>query len=475
MERSLDMNTENKPKLLVVEDDAGIRKQYLWAFSDYEQTQAEDLESAIDCFNKETPDVVLLDLGLPPDPDNASVGLEFLELVTTSTHDTKVVVITGSEQNEHAIEAVNKGAFDYLSKGTPQELILNALERAMKMLTLEREYKQIKHEQSRSNDIVGDSQSIKKTIEMMSLVSPRNIRILLSGESGTGKELFAQTIHKMSGRKGEFVAINCAAIPNELMESELFGHEKGAFTGAVKQSIGKIERAHGGTLFLDEIGDMPPELQTKLLRFLQEKEIERVGGSKKINVDVRVICATHKNLTEMKSGSLFREDLYYRLAEYTLNIPPLRERGNDVILLAEYYLNVFREELGLGVDTPNGFSDEAKLALLRHQWLGNVRELQNKVKSALVISFGRDLISQHDLGLNEPGEKHPLTPHKEETAPLELTTMAIARQDTEFRMIKLAMEKFDHNVTQAAKSLDISRQTLYVMANRCGYNIQNRD
>lgn len=470
------MSTENTlPKLLIVEDDPGLLKQYGWAFPNYDKKLASDLESAIAAFNDCKPDIILLDLGLPPDPDNASVGLEFLELVTTSEHDTKVIVITGSEQEEHALEAVKKGAVDYLSKDTSQELIEYSIQKTFTLLSLERENKKLKKESLSEECIIGESEKIKTTIEMMNRVAPLNIRILLSGESGTGKELFAQGIHKASNREGEFIAINCASIPESLLESELFGHEKGSFTGAVKQKIGKVEQANGGTLFLDEIGDMPAELQTKLLRFLQEREIERVGGNKKIPVDVRVVCATHRNLEEMKKGDFFREDLYYRLAEYTLNIPPLKERGSDVVLLAEYYLERFKKELNFNGKCPTGFTNEAKSAMLQHGWDGNVRELQNKVKSALVICFDRELVSHHDLQLSTDNIHHPLSKDSSPTHSIPEKyhgkKLSEAKLDIEFEMIRYAMEKFSNNVTKASSSLGISRQTLYTISKRCGYEI----
>lgn len=461
-------------KLLIVEDDLGLQKQYKWSIKNFELFEAGDLRSAIKSYKENSPDLVLLDLGLPPDQDNASEGLKFLDLVNTTYNDTKVIVLTGSEQHLHALKAIEKGAFDFLQKGGDSTHLNYSLSRASDMQDYERDNERRRNEPLIGGCLIGESEVMHHAFKTLSQIAPVPIRTLLSGESGTGKELFAQQIHRLSGCKGNFVAINCASIPKDLLESELFGHEKGAFTGAYKRQIGKIEKASEGTLFLDEIGDMPSELQAKLLRFLQENEIERVGGSEAIPVKTRVICATHRDLNEMKKSDDFREDLYYRLAEFTLLIPALRERGKDIILLAEYFLSLYKKELSLN-SVASGFSDNAKSAMLNHDWSGNVRELQNRVKSALIVSHDRELITNKDLQLDIRNENHPLLTISPDEPIKEGLTLGQARLEAEYKALKLTMKKEGGNITEASKSLGISRQTFYTVAERCGFDISKNN
>ncbi|MFT7195249.1 MAG: two-component system NtrC family response regulator, partial [Rheinheimera aquimaris] len=321
--------------ILIIEDDIGIQKQLKWSLSDYELVFAQDRASALTQLRRYEPEVVTLDLGLPPDPANASEGLACLNDILALKPNCKVVVITGNTDTEHALKAIALGAYDYYQKPVDPEVLNIILARAFKISELETENRALKSANLGNNDIIGNSEAILKACRTVEKIAPTEITTLLLGESGTGKEVFARAIHRQSPRVNKpFVAINCASIPENLLESELFGYEKGAFTGANKTTLGKIECANGGTLLLDEIGDMPLSLQAKMLRFLQERVIERVGGRQEIEVDVRVICATHRNLAEMVAEQSFREDLYYRISEITLLIPPLRQRGHDIVVIA---------------------------------------------------------------------------------------------------------------------------------------------
>jgi two-component system NtrC family response regulator len=459
--------------LLIVEDDTGLHAQYKWGITGFNMAFSVDRKSALSAIRQQQPDVVLLDLGLPPDEDNASEGLAVLNDISSQLPNTKVVVLTGSEQHEHALQAAALGAYDYLQKGVSTEELQFSLDRAGKMQQLERENRNLREAKTTNSRLIGNSTSMNKALKTLARIAPMPMTTLLSGESGTGKEMFAMTIHDMSMRKGNFVAINCASIPGELLESELFGHEKGSFTGAHRRKIGKVEQSAGGTLFLDEIGDMPMDLQSKMLRFLQERKIERVGGSETIPVDVRVVCATHRNLKEMTKDASFREDLYFRLAEYTLNIPALRERDDDVWLLSEYLLATYRQEFTM-IDavTAKGFSRDALTAMLEHDWPGNVRELQNRVKGALV-NCDSVLINSDDLGLvmkkgdilipeswfNEDGES-------------EHVTLDEIRKSAESKALYLAYRKAKGNISNAAKLLDITRPTFYTLLEKFNMRIK---
>ncbi len=435
--------------VLVIEDDIGIQKQLKWSLSDYELVFATDRSTALTQLRRHEPAVVTLDLGLPPDPANASEGLACLAEILSAQPDCKVIVITGNTDNEHALKAIALGAYDYYQKPIDAEVLNIILARAFKISELEIENRALKSANINNNDIIGNSEAILKACRTVEKIAPTEITTLLLGESGTGKEVFARAIHRQSPRISKpFVAINCASIPENLLESELFGYEKGAFTGANKTTLGKIECANGGTLLLDEIGDMPLSLQAKMLRFLQERVIERVGGRQELEVNVRVICATHRNLAEMVAAQSFREDLYYRISEITLTIPPLRQRGHDIIVIAKALLHRFNEEFNTRV---HGFSESAMQAMLHYQWPGNIRELQNKLKSAVILADSK-YISEEDLGLSNQSSK--------------TTTLRKVREQAETQAIRHAYTLANGNLSKTADSLGITRPTLYALIDK---------
>src|SRR3990170_4539658 len=388
-----------KPKLLIVDDDEGIRNQMKWALSDaYDVYLAEDRESALAVVRTEKPSLILLDLGLPPDPRGAGEGLKALEEIGAFDRLAKVVIITGNSEKANALKAVEGGGFDFFVKPPDLEEVRIILKRALNLITLEKENIALKEKGLRTGfeDILGDSPPMLQVFSQVRKVAPSDASVLIVGESGTGKELIAKAIHGFSNRqKGPFTPINCGAIPENLLESELFGHEKGSFTGADAQRKGKIEYANRGTLFLDEIGELPLALQVKLLRFLQERKVERVGVREGIPVDVRFITATKQDLPDLAEARLFREDLYYRLGVVTITIPPLRERGEDIVLLAKAFLTDFSRQHKKKI---KGFRMDALSALKSYPWPGNVRELENKVKRAVIISEGK-FVSAEDLEL----------------------------------------------------------------------------
>jgi two-component system NtrC family response regulator len=438
--------------LLAIDDDLGIQKQLKWSLTDYEVVFADDRTSALQQVRRYEPAVVTLDLGLPPDPTNASEGLACLTEILQHNPDTKVIVITGSTDTEHALKAVALGAYDYYQKPIDVDVLNIIVGRAFRLSELETENRILKATNYKSQDIIGNSESILKACRMVEKIAPTEITTLLLGESGTGKEVFARSIHRQSPRAGKpFVAINCASIPDNLLESELFGYEKGAFTGAHKTTLGKIETANGGTLMLDEIGDMPLALQAKMLRFLQERVIERVGGRSEIEVDVRVICATHRNLAEMVAEQSFREDLFYRVSEITLNIPPLRNRGQDIIVIAKSLLQKFNQEFNTNIQ---GFTEDAIHAMLGHRWPGNIRELQNKLKSAVIMADNK-FISAEDLGLQTDleGKFAPVTLRK-------------VREQAETLAIRHAYNLSNGNLSKTADLLGVTRPTLYALIDK---------
>ena len=376
----------SKPPLLVVEDDEGLRRQYRWSLGDYHVVGASTRQEALELFERERPAVAIVDLGLPPDPDGATEGLATLQGILAVAPETKVIVVTGNELRENAIKAVGAGAYDFCQKPIDSAMLALIVKRAAQLHELEAENRELARLSSISpiDGIVGTSPQMLQVFRSVERIAPTDVSVLLLGESGTGKELLAQAIHRLSPRASKpFIAINCAAIPETLLESELFGHEKGAFTGAVKQTIGKIERANHGTLFLDEIGDLSVAMQVKLLRFLQNQVIERVGGRDEIRVDARIVCATNQNLGELMKQGRFREDLYYRLNELTIKVPPLRERQGDAVLLANYFLRRFNSEFNRRL---KGFAPDALAAIAADPWRGNVRELENRIKRAAVMS-----------------------------------------------------------------------------------------
>jgi len=442
-------------RLLVVEDDPGLQSQLKWSLDGFEVDVVGDREAAIAHVRRYEPNVVTLDLGLPPDPANATEGLAALEEILSVAPDTKVIVVTGNDERENALNAVRLGAYDYYQKPIDPETLSLIIERAYALYELQAENRRLSAAPmaGRLDGIIGASPEMDKVCRLIEKVAPTDITVLLLGESGTGKELLAKALHGLSGRQaGRFVAINCAAIPENLLESELFGYEKGAFTGANKQTLGKIELAHGGTLFLDEIGDLPQALQAKLLRFLQERTIERVGGRTEIPVQTRVICATHQDLQQHIKTGVFREDLFYRISEVTVNIPPLRERQGDPLVLARAFLAKHKRELGYSVE---GFTEAATAAIEAHAWPGNARELENRVKRAAIMADG-PLIAPEDLELSEVGE-----------APIPLNLRQV-REAAEKQAVVRALALSEKKVAQAAELLGVSRPTLYDLMQKFG-------
>jgi two-component system, NtrC family, response regulator len=440
-------------KILVVEDDLGIQKQLKWSFAGYEVIFAEDRNSAIAQLRRFEPKVVTLDLGLPPDPANATEGMLTLEEILSLAPQTKVIVVTGNNDKKNALKAINLGAYDFYQKPIDSDTIQILVSRAMNLFNLEMENRHLAAVAPSMDKIIGQSEGILAASRKAERIAQTDISTLLLGESGTGKEVFARSIHEHSLRKDKpFVAINCASIPENLLESELFGYEKGAFTGANKTTPGKIETAQNGTLFLDEIGDMPIGLQAKMLRFLQERVIERVGGRSEIPVDIRVICATHRDVPAMVAEQTFREDLYYRIGEININIPPLRERNNDVILLARTFLVQYNDEFKTKI---KGFSDGAIKAMTQHKWPGNIRELQNKLKAAVIMAEGTH-IQAEDLNL---------TVNNDVTS-IDSLNLREVREHAESRAIRNAYQVAEHNMSKTAELLGVTRPTLYSLIDK---------
>lgn len=440
--------TDSKITILIVEDDEGVARQFKWALADCEVAQAGNREDALAEFRRLRPPVVVLDLGLPPDADGVTEGMATLEALLTMAPDTKIIVATGNESREVALRAVQLGAYDFHNKPVDLEVLRLMIARAAKLHAIETENRRLEEMTARSavDGIVASSPQMTRILRTVEKIAPTDVAVLLLGESGTGKEVLAHAIHRMSNRsKKPFVAINCAAIPETLLESELFGHEKGAFTGAIKQTIGKIEGANGGTLFLDEIGDVPLPMQVKLLRFLQDQVVERVGGHKPIQIDVRIVCATNQDLDHLIGTGRFREDLYYRLNEVRVTVPALRERDGDPVLLANYFLKKFNQQFDRQL---KGFGSDALTAIAVHPWRGNVRELENRVKRAVVMAEGL-AITAADL----------------ELAPAELPYGSLdlreARSRAERGVVQMALAQSSGNLSRASKLLGISRPTLY--------------
>ncbi len=440
-------------KLLVVEDDPGLQTQLKWAYEDYQVLIAGDHDAAIEMLRAEEPDVVTLDLGLPPDPDGTREGFRTLTAILEAKPDTKVIVVSGHGERASALAAIASGAWDFYQKPIDIDELGLIVARAFHVRELEVENVRLAQQGSSDNRVLGgmisgapEMQKVARTIER---VANLDVSVMLLGASGTGKELLARGLHEASGRRdGAFVAINCAAIPENLLESELFGHEKGAFTGAVKTTEGKIELAHGGTLFLDEVGDIPLPLQVKLLRFLQERTIERIGGRKPIAVDTRIVCATHRDLDAMIAAQSFRDDLYYRLAEMVVKIPSLAERPGDPVLLARHFLHQYAPEMNPAV---RGFAPDALQAIDEGLWPGNVRELENRIKRAVIMADGK-LVAKDDLDLTNGAAQDG------EQAWLNLRS---AREAADRVAIRRAMTQSEGNISAAAKLLGISRPTLY--------------
>jgi two-component system NtrC family response regulator len=435
-------------RLLVVEDDLALRKQLRWSLDAFDVREAGTREQALACLRAEEPQVVLLDLGLPPDAGGVGEGFATLGEVLALAPSTKVVVMTGQEGREHALDAIAAGAHDYHNKPVDPDHLALLLERAFHVAELEAENARLIAQGvgTSSHGMIGDSPAMLQLYRALERAGPTDISVTLFGESGTGKELAAQALHNASPRRrNRFVAINCAAIPPTLLEAELFGYERGAFTGAYRQTPGKIELAQGGTLFLDEIGDLSMDLQAKLLRFLQERVVERLGGRQEIAVDARVISATHRDLAERIAAGLFREDLYYRLAEITLVLPPLRERPGDAILLARHLLARFGEELGKKRVT---LLPEALAAIDAYAWPGNVRELQNRLKRAIIMCENRR-IGSGDLDLAVDDEDYGVL------------NLRQVRERAEIGALRRALARSEGNISKTARLLGISRPTLY--------------
>jgi two-component system NtrC family response regulator len=448
------MSDTRKP-LLIVEDDPALQKQMQWAFDKYETVVASDRESAIAQLRRYEPAVVTMDLGLPPHPDDPTEGLQLLSDIHTLAPDTKVIVLTGQNDQQNALKAIALGAHDFCPKPFEPEFLTWTIDQAFRVHDLQEENRRLltaRHGPEMSGIITRDPEMLRicRTIEKL---APTSATVLILGESGTGKELLARALHDLSPRRElRFVAINCAAIPENLLESELFGYEKGAFTGAAKQTLGKIETAHRGTLFLDEIGDLPISLQAKLLRFLQERVIERIGGRQEIPVDVRIVCATHQVLKEHIVAGKFREDLYYRLAEIVVEIPPLRFRKGDAVLLAHGFVRKFaaeqrRSSMTLGADALN--------AIEAYAWPGNVRELENVLKRAVIMADS-SMITGADIGIAPGGGE------------ADMLNLRQVRDEAEKAAVLRVLSRANGNLSKAAEMLGISRPTLYDLMHRFG-------
>ena len=440
---------ETKQKLLIVEDDLGLQKQLKWSYEDFEVYCAATREEAMTLLRSEEPDVVTLDLGLPPDPDGVSEGFAALDEMLKLKPDTKIIVASGHGARESALRAISAGAWDFYQKPVDIDELHLIVRRAFHVRALEMQNERLQQPDAGGETLLGSiitaSPEMLKVARTIERVANTGVSVMLLGASGTGKELLARGLHNASDRRNKpFVAINCGAIPENLLESELFGHEKGAFTGAVKMTEGKIEIANGGTLFLDEVGDIPLALQVKLLRFLQERVIERIGGRKGIPVDVRVVCATHRNLNKMIADQTFRDDLYYRLAEVTINIPSLSERTGDAVLLAKHFLSRFAKEMNPSI---KGLSTSALTAIDQWDWPGNVRELENRLKRAVIMTDGK-FITADDLEFGDDDDEL-------------LLNLKAAREIADRKAIKRAISRTEGNISGAAKLLGISRPTLY--------------
>ncbi|MCB2008667.1 MAG: PEP-CTERM-box response regulator transcription factor [Rhodoferax sp.] len=451
------MTSEKNRALLIVEDDLALQKQIKWSLDRFESVTAHDRETALVQARRHQPAVVTMDLGLPPDPDSVSEGFKLLEQLLSIDGDMKIIVLTGQNDRANALRAVAMGAYDFFAKPFEPELLNLTVERAFRLAELQAENKrlQLMHQPDALSGLTTRDPGMLRVCRTIEKVASSNATVLLLGESGTGKELLARGLHEASQRKaGKFVAINCAAIPENLLESELFGYEKGAFTGAAKMTLGKIETASGGTLMLDEIGDLPFSLQAKLLRFLQERTIERIGGRQEIPVDVRIVCATHQDLMALTKEGKFREDLYYRLAEIVVDIPPLRERVGDAALLAHAFARRFAQEQNRGTLT---LSEDAVRAIELHKWPGNIRELENCIKRATIMADGNQ-ISREDVGLELPQSEEVFDT-------LDLRTI---RDSAEKNAIVAALGRVNGNMVKAAELLGISRPTLYDLMHRLG-------
>jgi two-component system NtrC family response regulator len=436
--------------LLIVEDDPGLRSQLRWSFDQYKLQSAEDRESAIAAVKKHEPAVVTLDLGLPPDPGGTSEGFATMNDILSYAPQTKIIVLTGNDDTANAVKAVGQGAYDFYQKPVDPDILSFVVERAFRLHALEEENRKLErmHYSYPLEGVIAASPQMHEICRIVERLAPTDMTVLILGESGTGKEVIARALHNLSSRASKpFIAVNAAAIPENLLESELFGYEKGSFTGALNQVKGKFELANGGTFFLDEIGDIPLPLQSKLLRVLQERVVERIGGRQEIKLDVRVLCATHRDMRRLIQEGAFREDLFYRINEMTISLPPLRERSGDVQLLARAFLDRYNKQM---VRDILGIKDEAMAALASYPWPGNVRELENKIKRAVVMAQGA-YIDVKDLELAQgEGDRRILT-------------LREARESAERLAICQALSEAGENVSKAAELLEITRPTLYAL------------
>lgn len=453
------MTSDKRPVLLIVEDDLALQKQIKWSLDRFDSVSAIDRESSLAQFRRHSPAVVTMDLGLPPNPDTVVEGFKLLTQMLHIDPNVKVIVLTGQNDQANALRAIDLGAYDFLAKPFDPDMLGLIIDRAFRLSELQNEnrrLRELQHPDALGGLVTRDPEllRISRTIEK---IAPSDATVLLLGESGTGKEVLAQALHHASKRTGKFVAINCAAIPENLLESELFGYEKGAFTGASKSTIGRIETANGGTLMLDEIGDLPQPLQAKLLRFLQERTIERIGGRHEISVNVRVVCATHQDLAEFIKTNRFRQDLYYRLAEIVIDIPPLRARQGDSVLLAQAFLRRFSREQSR---SSMSFTEDALTAIDAYAWPGNVRELLNAIKRVVIMAEG-NRISCEDLGLPNPGD--PEYPDRERDPMLDLRTV---REKAERGAVVAALARANGNIAKASEILGVTRPTLYDLIRR---------
>jgi len=447
--------TQKSRKLMIVDDDPGIQRQLKWAFDDYDVYLAENREKAISVARKESPQVVLLDLAMPPDLEGPSEGFAALEALLSFDPKMRVIVASGNDERENAVKAVNLGAYDFCSKPVDIDVLQLIVQRAFQLYELEMEYEKLSALRDRTSmsGLVTGNQKVLKLCQAVEQVASSTISVMFTGESGTGKEVLARALHEASPRKNEaFIAINCAAIPENLLESELFGHEKGAFTGAVKRTIGKFEQANNGTIFLDEIAEMAAPLQAKLLRFLQDRSIERVGGRDSIELDVRIVSATNRDLKEEMRSGRFREDLFYRLNEVAFELPPLRDRDGDALLIAKYFVQKYNPSLGTSI---KGLSADAATAINNYEWPGNVRELENRIKRAMVLSDGKTINAENlDIEASATTQAFP--------------TLRQAREKAEIDIIMRALASTQNNVSQASKLLGVSRPTLYELMKSLG-------
>ena len=452
-------DVEQNRRLLIVEDDEGMQRQLRWHFEGWEVLQARDRESALAEVRRSEPAVVLQDLGLPPDEEGVSEGFRCVQDILGLRPHSKIIVVTGHHETQNAIRAISMGACDFYEKPVDTDVLDLIVQRAFHIYHLEEQNRRLRTTaRSPLDGVIAADARMLSVCRMVEIVAPTNVTCQLLGESGTGKEVLARAIHDLSPRADQpFVAINCAAVPETLMESELFGYEKGAFTGANKRTLGKVETANGGTLFLDEIGDMPLTLQAKMLRFLQQRVVDRVGGREEVPVDVRVVCATNKNLQQMVSEGGFREDLFYRISEIVVDIPPLRERHGDKVLLARHLLTQFAKEHNPRVAA---LGSDAAEAIEAYAWPGNIREMQNRIKRAVIMADNRH-ISREDLGL----------PGGSTATPMALNLREV-RQAAESAAITQAMSLSDGNLSNAAKLLGVTRPTLYDLMGRYGMVVQ---